>query len=47
MVRDDVQYHPDAKSVGLGDERLSVADRSELGVDLAVVGYVVAPIGHG
>ena len=47
MVGDDVQYHPDAKSVGFGDERLSIAQRSELGVDLAVVGYVVAPIGHG
>src|SRR6202034_2247671 len=46
MVRDHVDDDPDACRVGFGDERVSVRERAEDRIDAAVVGDVVAGIGH-
>ena len=47
VVRDEVHEHPQAERVRLLDEVLGVGGAAEQRVDLAVVGDVVAGVGHG
>jgi hypothetical protein len=44
VVRDEVDDHPDPVVGRLGDERLGLGRAAELGVDLAIVGDVVAAV---
>ena len=37
---------PDAARVGVGDEPVGVGERAEQRLDVAVVGHVVAAVGH-
>ena len=46
VVGHDVDDDPDAQLVRLGDERLGLGQRAEGRVDVAVVGHVVAGVGH-
>jgi hypothetical protein len=46
VVGHDVDDHPQPDRVRLGDELLSLGQRAERGVDVAVVGHVVARVGH-
>ena len=46
VVGDDVDDDPDTRRVRLGDERLRLGQRAEDGIDVAVVGDVVAATGH-
>ena len=47
VVRDDVDDHLDAELVRLGDHRVGVGEGAEDGLDVAVVGDVVAGVLHG
>jgi hypothetical protein len=47
VVGDDVDDRAQAQPAGLGDERLGLGQRAELGVDRPVVGDVVAAVGPG
>ena len=47
MVRHEVEQHPDVALAGLGDELVEVGERPEDGLDVLVVGDVVAPVGIG
>jgi len=44
VVRDEVEPGVDAVAGCLGDQAVEVGERAELGVDVAVVGDVVAPV---
>ena len=44
VVRDDVDRHLDPELVRVGDERVEVVERAELGVDVDVVGDVIAVV---
>ena len=46
VVRHEVDQHPQAEVVGGGDEPVGVGERAEVGVDVAVVGDVVAAVGE-
>ena len=46
VVRDDVDDRADAEGQRLRDERLGLGERAERGVDVAVVGDVVAAVGQ-
>jgi hypothetical protein len=47
VVRDEVEDDPQAELTGLGDERIGRREVPEERVDVAVVGHVVAEVGHG
>ena len=47
VVRHPVEDHADAARVAGGDQRVEVRERAEQRVDVAVVGDVVAEVGHG
>jgi hypothetical protein len=50
VVRDEIEEHADSFAVRGGNQRVERRERSHLGLDTAVVGDVVAPIGvrrHG
>jgi hypothetical protein len=46
VVGDDVEQHPQAVLVGLGDQRLGLLEGAEPGLDRPVVRDVVAGVGH-
>ncbi len=46
VVGDQVDHHPDAAGVRLGDQPVEVVEGAEDGVDVGVVGDVVAEVGH-
>ena len=46
VVRHEVQQHPQAAPMRLGDQRVEVGEGAEARVDVAVVGDVVPPVGH-
>ena len=46
VVRDPVEDELDAARVALGDQLVEVVERAEDRVDVAVVGDVVAEVGH-
>ena len=46
VVRDEVEDHPQAARVRGRDQRVEVGERAEQRVDVAVVGDVVAEVGH-
>ena len=45
VVGHDVDDHPQAEGVGVGDQAVEVGERAEARVDVAVVGDVVAGVG--
>ncbi len=46
VVRDPVERDPHAEVVGVGDQSVELGEVAEGGVDVAVVGNVVAEVGH-
>ena len=47
VVGDEVDDHPEPEGVGLGDHGVGVGQGPEAGIDVAVVGHVVAGVGLG
>ncbi len=47
VVGDEVEDELEATGVDGGDEPVEVGEGAEDGIDVAVVGYVVAEVGHG
>ena len=46
VVGHDVEQDPEAKLVRLGDQGVGIGQRPEQRIDVAVVGHVVATVGH-
>jgi len=46
VVGDEVDQHPETQAVRGGDEGVGLLQGPEAGIDGAVVGHVVAPVGH-
>jgi hypothetical protein len=46
VIRHDVEDDPEAQFVGFGDQLLRLLQRAERWLDGAVVGHVVAGVGH-
>ena len=47
VVGNPVDQHPQPPLVGVGQQEVEVVQGAEDGVDVAVVGHVVAEVGHG
>jgi len=47
VVENQVDHHPNAPLMRGFDQRLGIAQTAEDGIDAAVVGHVVAEVGHG
>ena len=47
VIRDEVDDHPQAELMGVGEEGVEVGERAEARVDVDVVGDVVAVVASG
>jgi hypothetical protein len=47
VVGDQIQQHADVAVACLGDEAVQIGESAEIGVDVAVVADVIAPVAVG
>lgn len=46
MVRNEIEDHPDSARVRFRDQPFEIADVAEDGIDINVIGDVLAQVGH-